>query len=142
MDEPLSNLDALLRLQMRTELKRLHRELKKTFVFVTHDQEEAMTLATRVAVLRDGKLVQFDKPKTDLSPPGEPLRRRVHRPPGDEHVRGPGGTVACSRPTALSLPRRHVADGAVVLGIRPEQVEIVDASAGDAVPFRSMSLNW
>ena len=60
MDEPLSNLDALLRLHMRTELKRLHRELDKTFVFVTHDQEEAMTLATRIAVLRDGRLVQFD----------------------------------------------------------------------------------
>ena len=56
MDEPLSNLDALLRLQTRTELKRLHRELKKTFVFVTHDQEEAMTLATRIAVLREGAL--------------------------------------------------------------------------------------
>ena len=63
MDEPLSNLDALLRLHMRTELNRLHRKLDKTFVFVTHDQEEAMTLATRIAVLKDGKLVQFDEPR-------------------------------------------------------------------------------
>ena len=63
MDEPLSNLDALLRLHMRTELNRLHRRLEKTFVFVTHDQEEAMTLASRIAVLRDGKLVQFDEPR-------------------------------------------------------------------------------
>jgi len=63
MDEPLSNLDALLRLHMRTELNRLHRSLDKTFVFVTHDQEEAMTLATRIAVLKDGKLVQFDEPR-------------------------------------------------------------------------------
>ena len=64
MDEPLSNLDALLRLHTRTELKRLHHELEKTFVFVTHDQEEAMTLATRIAVLREGELVQFDEPRT------------------------------------------------------------------------------
>ena len=64
MDEPLSNLDALLRLHMRTELNRLHRKLDKTFVFVTHDQEEAMTLATRIAVLKDGRLVQFDEPRT------------------------------------------------------------------------------
>jgi ABC-type sugar transport system ATPase subunit len=63
MDEPLSNLDALLRLQTRTELKRLHFELGTTFVFVTHDQEEAMTLGTRIAVLRGGGLIQFDTPR-------------------------------------------------------------------------------
>ena len=63
MDEPLSNLDALLRLQTRTELKRLHLELGTTFVFVTHDQEEAMTLGTRIAVLKEGRLIQFDTPR-------------------------------------------------------------------------------
>ena len=63
MDEPLSNLDALLRLQTRTELKRLHDKMGHTFVFVTHDQEEAMTLGTRIAVLNQGKLVQFDIPR-------------------------------------------------------------------------------
>ncbi len=63
MDEPLSNLDALLRLQTRTELKRLYEDLRCTFVFVTHDQEEAMTLGTRIVVLNQGKLIQFDVPK-------------------------------------------------------------------------------
>jgi ABC-type sugar transport system ATPase subunit len=62
MDEPLSNLDALLRLKTRLELKRLHAELGKTFLFVTHDQEEALSLGTRIAVLQRGRLVQFATP--------------------------------------------------------------------------------
>ncbi|HVF90719.1 MAG TPA: ABC transporter ATP-binding protein, partial [Blastocatellia bacterium] len=62
MDEPLSNLDAKLRVQMRGELKRLQRELATTTIYVTHDQAEAMTLAHRVAVMRDGRLQQFDTP--------------------------------------------------------------------------------
>src|SRR5204863_583137 len=63
MDEPLSNLDAKLRVQMRAELARLHERLGTTTVFVTHDQVEAMTLGERVAVLRDGVLQQVDVPK-------------------------------------------------------------------------------
>ena len=62
MDEPLSNLDALLRLKTRAELKRIHRELQKTLRFVTHDQEEAMSVGTRIAVLARGALIQFDVP--------------------------------------------------------------------------------
>ena len=63
MDEPLSNLDAKLRVQMRTEIRRLHQELGTTFVYVTHDQVEAMTLGGRVAVMRDGQLQQVDPPR-------------------------------------------------------------------------------
>src|SRR5580698_10245448 len=62
MDEPLSNLDASLRVKTRTEIKRLQRELKTTVVFVTHDQEEAMVLSDRVAVMNDGVLQQYDDP--------------------------------------------------------------------------------
>lgn len=62
MDEPLSNLDALLRLQMRAELKRLHREIGTTTVYVTHDQVEALSLGDRIAVMRDGSIVQVDHP--------------------------------------------------------------------------------
>jgi ABC-type sugar transport system ATPase subunit len=62
MDEPLSNLDAQLRLQTRTELKRLHQELGTTMVYVTHDQAEAMTLATRIAIMRQGEIVQIGAP--------------------------------------------------------------------------------
>jgi ABC-type sugar transport system ATPase subunit len=135
MDEPLSNLDALLRLHMRTELKRLHRELKKTFVFVTHDQEEAMTLATRVAVLRDGKLVQFDQPKTVYRKPatrfvaefmGRPAMNTFEGRVHDGVFRADG--------LSLAVPP-HLPNGPVVLGIRPEQVEIVDVSASDAAAF-------
>ena len=62
-DEPLSNLDAKLRMEMRTELKRLHQMLKTTVVYVTHDQIEAMTLATRIAVMRDGRIEQLGTPE-------------------------------------------------------------------------------
>lgn len=62
MDEPLSNLDAKLRMEMRAELKRLHREIKATFVYVTHDQLEAMTLATKICLLNEGKLQQYAPP--------------------------------------------------------------------------------
>ena len=69
MDEPLSNLDAKLRMEMRTELKRLHRETGATFVYVTHDQLEAMTLATKICLLKDGHLQQFDPPLTVYNKP-------------------------------------------------------------------------
>lgn len=62
MDEPLSNLDAKLRVQMRTEIASLHRELEETFIYVTHDQEEAMTMSDKVAVMMDGVILQFDTP--------------------------------------------------------------------------------
>jgi ABC-type sugar transport system ATPase subunit len=132
MDEPLSNLDALLRLHMRTELKRLHRELKKTFVFVTHDQEEAMTLATRVAVLRDGRLVQFDAPKTVYRRPASRFVAEFMGRPAMNTFEGrvDDGTFQAD---GLSFAVRDIADGPVVLGIRPEQVKLVDGSATDAV---------
>lgn len=63
LDEPLSNLDARLRVEMRAELKRLHRELGATIIYVTHDQQEALTLSTRIAVFFDGKIVQVNRPQ-------------------------------------------------------------------------------
>jgi ABC-type sugar transport system ATPase subunit len=134
MDEPLSNLDALLRLHMRTELKRLHRELKKTFIFVTHDQEEAMTLATRVAVLRDGRLVQFDEPSAIYR---RPASRFVAEFMGRPAMNTFEGRVEAGlfRGDGFSLAVPDLPDGRVVLGIRPEQVELVDASASDSVAF-------
>lgn len=69
MDEPLSNLDAKLRVQTRAELSRLHQRLETTFIYVTHDQTEAMTMGTRIAVMRDGLLQQVDNPQTLYSKP-------------------------------------------------------------------------
>ena len=84
MDEPLSNLDAKLRVSMRASLSQLHERLGVTTVYVTHDQVEAMTLGQRVCVLREGKLQQADTPAGAVQRPGEPVRGRLHRVARDE----------------------------------------------------------
>ena len=87
-DEPLSNLDAKLRVQTRTELSKLHQRLRTTFIYVTHDQVEAMTMATRIAVIKDGMLQQVGTPEDLYFRPGQRLRGRFHRQPGDELLPG------------------------------------------------------
>ena len=88
MDEPLSNLDAKLRVQMRAEIAKLQSDLGTTTVYVTHDQIEAMTMGDRVAVMRKGELQQVAAPQELYDRPAEPLRRRLHRQPVDEPRRG------------------------------------------------------
>ena len=88
MDEPLSNLDAKLRVQMRAELARLRDRLKTTTVYVTHDQVEAMTLGDRVAVMRDGAAAAGRHAADALPRPGQPVRRSLHRLAVDEPRRG------------------------------------------------------
>ena len=139
MDEPLSNLDAKMRVQMRAEIARIQRDLKVTTIYVTHDQSEAMTLGDRVCVMRGGVLQQVASPQDALRPPGEPVRRGLHRLAGDEPRRGgrsPSETAASSRASARTssacrrevlaarpAPARLRAAGAIALGIRPEDVE-------------------
>ncbi len=77
-DEPLSNLDAKLRIEMRTEIKALHRRLAKTIVYVTHDQVEAMTMADRVVVMNRGRIEQAADPITIYERAQQPLRRGLH----------------------------------------------------------------
>ena len=84
MDEPLSNLDAKLRVEMRAYIARLHQELGTTTLYVTHDQTEAMTMGDRVAVMRDGRLEQVDTPQRLYEQPGEHVRGRLHRLARDE----------------------------------------------------------
>ena len=79
MDEPLSNLDAKLRVKMRVDIAALQRRLGVTTLYVTHDQVEAMTMGQRVAVLSDGRLQQCGAAARALQPPRERVRRRVHR---------------------------------------------------------------
>jgi ABC-type sugar transport system ATPase subunit len=117
MDEPLSNLDAILRLQTRTELKRLHGELGTTFVFVTHDQEEAMTLGTRIAVLKDGRVAEF-----------------IGRPAMNTIDGGIADGIFRAGDVALPTPGRD--PGPVVLGIRPEHIVLHDSPRADTLDFR------
>jgi ABC-type sugar transport system ATPase subunit len=135
MDEPLSNLDAILRLQTRTELKRLHHELRTTFVFVTHDQEEAMTLGTRIAVLNHGRLVQFEAPKEIYHRPASRFVAEFIGRPAMNTLEGrvEGGVF---RAGGFSLPVSGREDGPVVLGIRPEHIVPHRAAREGAVPCR------
>jgi ABC-type sugar transport system ATPase subunit len=118
MDEPLSNLDAQLRLQTRTELKRLHQELGTTMVYVTHDQAEAMTLATRIAIMQHGTIVQI----------GAPLD--LYRRPVNTFV-----ATFLGNPPMNLLPA-HVdpnfssgGDNGHQIGIRPEDVQLATTPA-------------
>jgi len=83
LDEPLSNLDAALRAQMRFELKRIHAQFPVTTVYVTHDQVEAMTMADQIALMDHGRLQQVAPPERLLQRAIQRLRGRVHRPPED-----------------------------------------------------------
>jgi multiple sugar transport system ATP-binding protein len=136
-DEPLSNLDAKLRVQMRTEISKLHQRLQTTFIYVTHDQTEAMTMASRIAVINKGKLQQIDSPQNLYDRPGNlfvagfigspamnffpgKLRRdgdRIVVDTGDFVVAIPANKVA---------PYRQYIDKDVIFGIRPENIHDAD----------------
>jgi multiple sugar transport system ATP-binding protein len=119
MDEPLSNLDAKLRVSMRAQLSLLHQRLGTTTVYVTHDQVEAMTLGQRVAVLRDGVLQQCDTPQALFRNPVNIFVAAFIGSPSMNFVRATvsRGSVSVADVT-LPVPRR-LPDGPVVLGIRP-----------------------
>jgi multiple sugar transport system ATP-binding protein len=145
-DEPLSNLDARLRAEMRHELKDLHRRLGATMIFVTHDQVEAMTLGDRIAVLRDGVLQQYDTPlevyrrpanlfvamfvgTPEINTVGGPADRRTEQP-ADRRTGGPktGGEFRCG--AFRLLLEREVPPGQVVVAVRPEDLGLVGADSG------------
>jgi multiple sugar transport system ATP-binding protein len=146
MDEPLSNLDAKLRVQMRAEIAGLQQSLGVTTIYVTHDQVEAMTMGTRVAVMRKGEIQQVDEPQTLYDRPvnlfvggfiGSPamnmIEATVERQNGNLAVAAGEQTIAVGEETLSARP--GVADYVgrrVVLGIRPEDLE--DASLESATP--------
>jgi len=142
MDEPLSNLDALLRLQMRAELRRLHREIKSTTVYVTHDQVEALSLGDRIAVMKDGAIVQCDTPARVYDSPASRFVGSFIGSPPMNFIEGTlqrfDGTLAVVTESArIPLPaalRLHMGAGPVVVGIRPEHIAVVGEAATDAVP--------
>ena len=125
MDEPLSNLDAKLRVTMRAELKHLHHELGVTTIYVTHDQMEAMTLATRIAVMREGRIVQLDTPKKIYSEPVDLFVAGFIGSPSMNLIKGEvenGFFVA----KGVKIPVQFSDRCDVVLGVRPEDLEIVE----------------
>jgi len=125
MDEPLSNLDASLRLTMRSLIKRLHHRLRATFVYVTHDQAEAMTLADRIAVMRGGVIQQLDTPEGVYARPANTFVAGFLGSPKINLIEGEIDAAGAFRRGALRLPLpgHVVAPGqAVVLGLRPEDV--------------------
>jgi multiple sugar transport system ATP-binding protein len=115
MDEPLSNLDALLRLEMRTELKALLRELRTTTIYVTHDQTEAMSLGDRIAVMHGGRIVQYASPPEVYRHPATAFVGSFIGNPPMNFIRSP----QAQRDLGLEVP-----DGATTLGIRPEDLDL------------------
>jgi multiple sugar transport system ATP-binding protein len=135
-DEPLSNLDAKLRVEMRAEIKRLHQRVGKTTIYVTHDQVEAMTLASRIAVMYKGELQQFDAPRIVYDKPanmfvasfmGSPSMNFLKAEIADEEgmtLRVTDGDRE-SLTLGLAAPVIRTGDGRrVVLGVRPEHVSL------------------
>jgi multiple sugar transport system ATP-binding protein len=140
MDEPLSNLDAKLRVQTRTQIAALQRRLGTTTVYVTHDQVEAMTMGDRVAVLRFGKLQQFASPNELYDKPanafvagfiGSPAMNLVTLPVTADGVKIGESTLEIERDQLAKVSDAGLSE--VTVGIRPEALEISDASGVDVV---------
>ncbi len=147
MDEPLSNLDALLRLQTRAELKRIHQDIRTTTIYVTHDQVEALSLGERIAVMQNGEIVQCDTPAKIYdepcnmfvggfigTPPMNFLRGAVETQDGAVRARVAGSAIAAS---ALVQPRlAKLAGRDVFVGIRPENTFLAPNRAPNALRAR------
>jgi multiple sugar transport system ATP-binding protein len=145
MDEPLANLDAKLRVNMRTELQRLHKQLDTTIIYVTHNQAEAMTMSDRIAVLNKGELQQIDPPLTCYNQPanrfvagfiGSPSMNFADATVGDSTLDANGYSVSFDT-AAID----GVGEGDTVeFGIRPEDLYLAENSAEAADPSRSFSV--
>lgn len=147
-DEPLSNLDAKLRVEMRTEIKLMHQRLKTTTVYVTHDQIEAMTLGDKVAVMKDGLIQQFGTPQQIYndpanlfvasfigSPPMNFIPLRLQRKDGRLQALLDSGQARCELP--LGLSDAGLEEREVILGIRPEQIALAPAQANGLPSIRA-----
>jgi len=142
-DEPLSNLDAKLPVEMRTEIKRLHQDLGASMVYVTHDQIEAMTLATKIVVMKGGIIQQIGSPHEIYTRPantfvadfmGSPAMNLI---PARATPNGQGSVIEIARdgdePLRLHEPRHAGLAGDILLGLRPEDMHEATARAGEAL---------
>jgi multiple sugar transport system ATP-binding protein len=160
LDEPMSNLDAKLRTEMRVELKRLHQSLAATIIYVTHDQIEAMTLATRIAVMRAGRIEQYATPDVLYERPATLFVAGFVGSPGMNFLSGSltCGTVPVARIESDAIPLdgyplcTSFNDGReIIFGIRPEHVSLADHEARGPVieaetlfiePMGADTLGW
>jgi multiple sugar transport system ATP-binding protein len=131
-DEPLSNLDAKLRVQMRTEIKELHQRLKTTSVYVTHDQIEAMTMADQIVVMHDGNIEQIGGPLDLYDRPANRFVAGFIGSPAMNFLEGTvnGNVIVTANGARLALPAKTqaVQGRAVTYGIRPEHMDMADAN--------------
>jgi len=147
MDEPLSNLDAALRVSMRAEIKQLHQAMQTTFVYVTHDQAEALTLADRIVVMRDGVVQQIGSPDEIYEAPRNTFVASFLGNPAINYLRGtidrsgPQAQFVCGElrldlPAALRASEGLANGREVMLGLRAEDVSLpgVDAAPGRRLP--------
>ena len=121
MDEPLSSLDAKLRAELRLELKRIQVELGATILYVTHDQIEAMTMASRIGVIKDGVLLQLGTP------------REIYEKPGDQYVASRLGTPQINFLPASLVPEAAMPAGTSTVGIRTEHLRIAAVNGGGII---------
>ncbi|TAA73467.1 ABC transporter ATP-binding protein [Planococcus salinarum] len=140
MDEPLSNLDAKLRVQMRAEIAKLHQRLKTTTIYVTHDQTEAMTMATRIVIMKDGIIMQVGTPKEVYDFPanrfvggfiGSPAMNFFEGKIADGNFLVDGKSVAIPAEKAALLRDLGYDGRPIVLGIRPEHIHVNNEDLAD-----------
>ena len=130
-DEPLSNLDAQLRTQMRLEIKKLHQRVGSTIIFVTHDQVEAMTLADRIVIMKDGHIQQVGTPSEVYHTPANTFVAGFIGSPAMNMIPGwmEDGLISIDGGQKIDLGFKNQSPSKVVLGVRPEDLEPVDGPA-------------
>ena len=147
MDEPLSNLDAKLRNQMRAEIILLRQKLNTTFIYVTHDQTEAMTLADRIVIMKDGFIMQVGTPEECFDMPqnlfvaefiGAPkmniIRTELGKDGSGYYVKPFGVKIPVDGSKGEALKARGAATGEILLGVRPEHIQMAHAGDPGAIP--------
>lgn len=147
MDEPLSNLDAKLRNQMRAEIILLRKKIDTTFIYVTHDQTEAMTLGDRIVIMKDGFIQQVGTPSQVFDMPdnlfvaefiGAPkmntVRTNLVYKDGEYYVTPYGGKIKVDGAKGEALKAKGIAAGEVILGVRPEHIRLTNKANPQAIP--------
>ena len=149
MDEPLSNLDAKLRNQMRAEIILLRKKIDTTFIYVTHDQTEAMTLGDRIVIMKDGFIQQvgtptevFDMPKNLFvaefigAPKMNTFRSKLSYEGGHHYVTAYGAKILVDGKKADMLRAKNIGGGDIVLGVRPEHIKLTNKTNPGAIPCK------